>query len=177
MCLDDFYRDLSALNPAARARVNFDDPAAIDWKSVRLVMAQLARGKPARVPVYDFTTHTRRRKSRILAPRSLVIWDGLWLLHHAGLRSRFAFSVFVGCDPAERFRRRCARDLRERGRSLESIRGQFARQVQPMHERFVEPQRDHACCSVASPVTGRQVRELASQLLQLCEPTARKNDE
>jgi uridine kinase len=166
LSLDNFYLDRSSLNKSERDAVNFDDPAAIDWQSVRLVMDQLTRGEAAKVPVYDFATHTRRR-SVTFAPRPLILWDGLWLLHHAPLRDQFSFSVFVGCGEGERLRRRRERDVRERGRSLESIQRQFAGQVQPMHERFVEPQRQQARYFVASPVAAGRLAALSSKLFDL----------
>ena len=149
--LDDFYRDLSALPPAQRDLVNFDDPAAIDWDSLRAVMDNMAAGGAVDLPVYDFATHTRQAVSRRFAPVPLVIWDGLWLLHPEWLRRRFATSIFVECSPELRFARRSERDLRERGRSLESVRRQFYEQVEPMHEQFVEPQKSTARRVLSSP--------------------------
>ena len=166
LSLDDFYRDLSHLGIAARDKVNFDDPAAIDWESVRSVADTLARGEMAQVPIYDFTTHTRRPKARMFAPSEIVVWDGLWLLHEKAVRVRFAWSVYVDCRESERLARRVARDVRERGRTEESIRLQYLNHVQPMHERFVEPQRDFANQVLPSPATGAQVVGLKEELLE-----------
>ena len=149
--LDDFYRDLSALPPGQRDLINFDDPAAIDWEALREVMDKMQAGGAVDLPVYDFATHTRRTATRPFAPVPLVIWDGLWLLHPEWLRARFGTSIFVECSPEVRFERRAERDLRERGRSLESVRRQFYEQVEPMHEQFVEPQKNTARRVLASP--------------------------
>lgn len=167
LSLDDFYRDQSHLAPAARAAVNFDDPAAIDWAAARAVASALAQGEVAQVPSYDFATHTRRKAARPFAPRPLIIWDGLWLLHEPGLRENFSFSVFVDCDQAERLRRRSERDVRERGRTPESVRLQFLSLVQPMHEKFVQPQRTAADRTVASPIAPAELAGLVQQLAEL----------
>jgi uridine kinase len=167
LSLDDFYRDLSPLPMAERDRVNFDDPAAIDWDSARTVADALARGEVAQVPSYDFTTHTRRPETHAFAPRALIVWDGLWLLHENNMRGRFAWSVYVDCPEAERLSRRVTRDVRERGRTEESVRLQCLNHVQPMHERFVEPQRDFADQIMPSPVSMAQVAELKRKLLDL----------
>jgi uridine kinase len=167
LSLDDFYRDLSPLPMAERDPVNFDDPAAIDWDSARYIMDALTRGEPAQVPVYDFATHTRHCEKRPFAPRPLVIWDGLWLLHNATILGRFARSVFMDCGEAERMARRVERDVRERGRTEESIRRQFANHVQPMHAQFVEPQRAFAGKVFKSPVSEEKVADLESDLLDL----------
>jgi uridine kinase len=167
LSLDDFYRDLSHLGIAARDKVNFDDPAAIDWASVRSVADALARGEMAQVPIYDFTTHTRCLETHRFAPREIVIWDGLWLLHENTMRMRFAWSVFVDCHQSIRLSRRVERDVRKRGRTEESVRLQCLNHVQPMHERFVEPQRDFANQVLPSPATGAQVVGLKEELLEL----------
>lgn len=167
LSLDDFYRDLSSLPMVERDRVNFDDPATIDWDAARVVMDSLTRGETAQVAAYDFATHTRRHEKRAFAPRPVVIWDGLWLLHDVTLRARFAQSVFVECSEAVRLARRMERDVRERGRTEESVRHQFTDHVQPMHAQFVEPQRGWAGKVFESPVSAAQVAELKRELLDL----------
>lgn len=165
--LDDFYRDLSGLRPEDRAAVNFDDPAAIDWESVRAVMDALSAGKTAAAPNYDFATHTRRAASRLVAPREWVIWDGLWLLHESWLRQRFHLSAYVECGTAERLARRLERDVRDRGRTPESVRRQFQLHVEPMGLRFVEPQRQWASYRISSPISEAVLEELLQQVRAL----------
>lgn len=144
LSLDDFYRDLAHLSPAEREHVNFDNPRAIDWKTFAHVLKQIRRGRKTGLPVYDFTTHTRRKETREWRATPVVLIDGLWLLHHAGLRRLYDLSVYLDCPEPLRLRRRLRRDQRERGRSRTSILSQFRRQVAPMHERFVAPQAGHA---------------------------------
>lgn len=165
--LDDFYRDLSPLPKAERDAVNFDDPVAIDWEKFRAAIGAMRVGEKMDLPVYDFATHSRKPVPRSLSPPPLVIWDGLWLLHHNWLQEKFALTFFVDCDTEERFRRRAERDVRERGRNIESVRCQFFEHVQPMHEQFVEPQRRKAAQTVASPVNEAKLDGLVHKLLHL----------
>jgi len=165
LSLDDFYRDLSPLPLAAREQVNFDNPASIDWETLRVVIAAMRIAKNLELPAYDFATHTRQPATRHFSPPPLVIWDGLWLLHHEWVREHFALTLFVECGAAERFRRRAERDVRERGRTLESVRRQFDEHVEPMHEQFVEPQRNQASQLVTSPVSPADVESLVRKML------------
>jgi len=167
--LDDFYRDLSLLSPVERDRVNFDDPAAIDWDCLKKTFTSMESGQTVNLPVYDFATHTRTTETRRLEPVPLVIWDGLWLLHHEWLRPRFAGRIFVQCPAAVRFERRAERDLRERGRSLESVRRQFFDVVEPMHEKFVAPQVAAATRVLTSPPAPGEVDKLLLEMAALAD--------
>jgi uridine kinase len=170
--LDDYYRDLSALPPADREDVNFDDPASIDWHSMAEVMDRLRHCQPIEVPSYNFHSHTRDPIPRQVTPMPVMIWDGLWLLHQDEIRSRFDWSCFLDCDEGERLDRRLARDARERGRSPDAVRKQFLQQVQPMHLDHVEPQRWKASQVIQAPVTDAQVQDLAARLRSMAGITS-----
>ena len=160
LCLDHFYRDLDHLPGSERELVNFDDPAAIDWDALLVVMESLERGEVAQIPVYDFTEHVRKEEIVVLESRPFVVIEGLWLLHPEWLREKFAMSVFVDCPEEVRLLRRVERDVIARGRTEESVRRQFAEHVQPMHACFVEPQREWAMRCVSSPLLKEEQIEL-----------------
>jgi uridine kinase len=166
LALDDFYRDLGHLPENDRDRVNFDDPAAIDWESLREVLECLERGEPAHIPVYDFSSHTRMPETRHFSHAPLVVLEGLWLLHPEWLREKFALSVFVECPEEERLRRRINRDVSMRGRTEESVRQQFTHHVQPMHAMFVENQRAWATHCVHSPLSMSERERLTAACLE-----------
>ncbi len=86
--------------------------------------------------------------------------EGLWLLHPEWLREKFSFSVFVDCPENERLQRRIERDVPTRGRTEQSVREQFSHHVKPMHDLFVEPQREWAMRCVDSPQTEMEHAEL-----------------
>ncbi len=149
--LDNFYRDLSQMDLAERERVNFDEPAAIDWGGVATFFETLELKQSALLPVYDFGTHTRRGQGVKCESKPVVIWDGLWLLGPDWLGERICWSVFVECPAEERLRRRIRRDRLERDRSEGSVKAQFYGMVNPMHDLHVEPQRNRAMMRVVSP--------------------------
>lgn len=142
--LDWYYRDLSHLAPGERARWNFDHPEALDWELMFGQLQRLAAGEAVAPPVYDFTTHTRRPAVRAAGPAKLVVLEGILALHRAEVRQALDLRVFVAAAEPVRLVRRLARDVRERGRTPESVHEQFAATVRPMHDAFVEPTREHA---------------------------------
>jgi len=140
LSLDDFYRDRSGLSPSRRATINFDHPRAIDWTFIERVLRDCRAGKAARVPRYDFKTHSRLRSSKLLKLRPIILVDGLWLLRRPSIRRLFDLRVFLVCPASIRLRRRLARDVLARGRTRASIEKQFWTTVQPMHLKYVAPQ-------------------------------------
>lgn len=140
LSLDDFYRDLSALTPRQRERVNVDHPEAIDWPLFLKCLKQIRRGEKTLLPRYDFVTHTRLAKPRVWQPRPVVIIDGLWLLGRPELRRVYSHTVYVDCAEELRLARRLARDQQQRGRSRASVLRQWRSHVKPMHDAHVAPQ-------------------------------------
>jgi uridine kinase len=141
---DSYYRDLSALPLSERARMNFDHPDALDWPLLREQVGSLRAGRAVEKPVYDFRNHSRLAATVRVEPRPLLILEGILIFHDPELRAAMDIKVFVDVDPDIRFIRRLERDIRERGRSLDSVTQQYLSTVRPMHMEFVEPARRHA---------------------------------
>ena len=162
LSLDDFYRDRSRLSPARRARLNFDHPRAIDWKAFEKCLRACAAGKSCRLPRYDFATHTRRVGQTVLRPKPVMVVDGLWLWHRPGLRSLFALRIYIECSQPTRLSRRLGRDQRARGRDRQSVLRQFRETVEPMHARYVAPQKKWATLRLRGKWGGKEVREVVA---------------
>ena len=141
---DEYYHDLVHLTPDERALVNYDHPDSLDVDLLVSHLDGLLAGRPAEVPVYDFTTHTRTGTTRRVEPRPVIVVDGILVLAFPVIRERLDVSVFVEAPAEVRLARRLDRDVRERGRTPESVRTQFAATVAPMHDAFVSPCRDLA---------------------------------
>jgi uridine kinase len=164
LSLDDFYLDRSHLSPARRARINFDEPRAIDWRRLTRVLRSLRGGRPARVPIYDFTTHCRRQQHRFLKPKPVLLVEGLWLLHRRELRRLFDLSIFLNVSRQRRFERRLRRDVSERGRGRASVEEQFRRMVEPMHHKYVAPQAKWADLVVSKTCSVGQMTQIAKNI-------------
>ena len=164
LSLDDFYRDRSHLDPERRAKMNFDNPRAIDWLTVEETLNKLRNGREARLPRYNFKTHCRLPEENMLAPKPVVILYGLWLLRRSSVRSAFGVKIFIECPTRARRNRRLTRDLRSRGRSRRSVLEQLRKTVEPMYARFVAPQQKWADITLRHDISEREVRRLAQRL-------------
>lgn len=142
--LDHYYIDLAHLPLEERARTNFDEPAAVDRDAIVHDVAALRRGEPVVAPLYDFATHARARGGERIVPAGLVVVEGLFALYWPELREHFFVKLFVDAPDSLCLARRLERDVRERGRTPESVRAQFAATVQPGAERFIRPTRAFA---------------------------------
>ncbi|HUF37804.1 MAG TPA: uridine kinase [Anaerolineales bacterium] len=141
---DAYYKDLSALPPQQRAAVNFDHPNSLENELLCRHIEVLRCGKPVDLPVYDFTTHSRTAETIRVAPKPVIIVEGILIFIEAGLRGMFDVKIYVDTDPDLRFIRRLERDLRERGRTTDSVIHQYLTTVRPMHLEFVEPSKRYA---------------------------------
>lgn len=141
---DAYYRSQSHLPVDVRARTNYDEPSAFDTELLAAHVDDLVAGRPVARPVYDFTHHDRSDDTVPVASREVLVVEGILVLHEPSLRDRMTLKVYVDAPPDERFIRRLERDVRERGRSPESVIAQYRTTVKPMHDLFVEPSKQHA---------------------------------
>ena len=141
---DAYYRAQPEIPAEVRALTNYDEPSAFDTDLLVEHVDALVRGEGVARPVYDFTRDDRAEATVPLKPAPVLVVEGILVLHEPELRSRMTLKVFVDAPPDERFIRRLERDVKERGRSAESVINQYRRTVKPMHDLFVEPTKAHA---------------------------------
>jgi uridine kinase len=136
---DNFYIDQSARFDHDGGSVNFDHPDSIDFHLLAEKLRRLKGGAAVDIPIYDFVTHSRRSEVLHIAPKPVVLVDGILIFHSIEVRSLFDDLIFFDTPENLRFHRRLERDVKERGRTPDGVRAQFLKQVKPMHDRFVEP--------------------------------------
>jgi uridine kinase len=171
---DAYYRDLGHLQLEARARCNFDEPAALDGERLARDLACLRRGESVLLPSYDFVTHTRLAQQVSVPARPVVLVEGILVLALPELHGLFDLRIFVDASEEVRLARRMARDVGERGRTRESVLVQFAAQTRPMHQLHVEPSRAHADLIVSGETTPVQsVAGITSVILRKLGPEDR----
>ena len=141
---DDYYCDQSDLTPEERRKQNYDHPQAFDWPLLVEHVRALRNGEAIEMPEYDFTIDNRSNKTIHVKPAPVIVIEGLFALYDADLRKMMSLKIFVDTAADVRFIRRMQRDITERGRSVESVIGQYLDTVRPMHKQFIEPTKRHA---------------------------------
>ena len=141
---DSYYRDLTDMPLDERHQANFDHPDSIDSNMLVNHLIRLRQGLQVEMPLYDFRTHTRTTNIEIIEPKPVVIVEGILIFAEPRILGMLDVRVFVDTPDDVRFIRRLQRDISERGRTVESVIGQYYRTVRPMHHEFVEPSKRHA---------------------------------
>ena len=141
---DAYYRDLKHLDFEERAAQNFDHPDAFETELMVEHIHQLRKGIAIDKPVYDYATHLRTSQTTRVEPAPVLVVDGILVLSEERLRDAMDLKIFVDTDADVRLVRRIQRDIKERGRSHDSVLEQYMTTVRPMHLQFVEPSKRYA---------------------------------
>lgn len=136
---DNYYKRHDDLPYTERCKLNYDHPDAFDTGLLVAHLNALRRGETIACPVYDFTRHNRSDRTLAIAPAPVIIVEGILIFAQKCLRDLMDIKIFVDTDADVRILRRVMRDVKKRGRSLDSIAAQYLSTVKPMHEQFVEP--------------------------------------
>ncbi|MBQ6524156.1 MAG: uridine kinase [Atopobiaceae bacterium] len=152
---DNYYRAHHEMTYEERTLLNYDHPDAYETELLVEHLAALKRGEAVEVPVYDFSIYDRTDKTTTVEPSRVIIVEGIVIFAHPALRDLLDVKVYVDCDADVRILRRLMRDVKERGRSLDSVVNQYLSTVKPMHEAFVEPSKRYA--DVIIPTGGQNL--------------------
>jgi uridine kinase len=141
---DLYYRDMGDMPVADRAQINFDHPDAYDNALMLHQLELLRNGQSIDRPIYNFSTHSRQPETIHVKPLPVIIAEGILVFNDPRMRDLMDLKIFVDCDPDIRFIRRLQRDIRERGRIVESVISQYLSTVRPMHQQYVAPSMHYA---------------------------------
>ena len=141
---DNYYKRHDELTYEERSRINYDEPAAFDTALMAYQLECLRHGEAVECPVYDYTVHNRSSETVRIEPRRVILVEGILIFESEALRNLMDIKIFVDTDADIRICRRIRRDVRKRGRTLESVVEQYQTTVKPMHEKYVEPSKKHA---------------------------------
>ena len=141
---DEYYKDQSHLTMEERLKTNYDHPFAFDNDLLVQQVNALVAGKSIDTPTYDFVNHTRSSETNHVDPADVIILEGLFILESKELRDLLDIKIFVDTPADIRFIRRLTRDVKERGRTLDSVVNQYVDTVRVMHNSFIEPSKRYA---------------------------------
>jgi len=136
---DDYYR-----SGEHSPDFNYDEPSAFETELLTEHLDMLIGGASVEVPIYDYTIHRRSEQKRHIDPAEVIIIEGILVFENEELRKRTDLRIFVDTPEEDRLKRRIKRDTRDRGRTEESVKKQFESTVKPMHDLYVEPEKDFA---------------------------------
>ena len=136
---DNYYKSHRDIPFEERVKLNYDHPDAFDTDLMIQDIQALKRGERIYCPVYDYTVHDRSDQVIEIKPTKVVIVEGILIFENPQLRELMDIKIFVDTDADVRILRRILRDVKKRGRSLDSVISQYLTTVKPMHDRFVEP--------------------------------------
>lgn len=152
---DSYYKRHDNMTYEERSLLNYDHPDAFDTELLCAHIRMLKEGKPIHMPVYDYTVHNRSDKTVQVHPAPVIVLEGILIFAEAELCELMDIRVFVDTDADVRILRRIVRDVKERGRSLDSVISQYLTTVKPMHEQFVEPSK--RCADIIVPEGGKNL--------------------
>ena len=141
---DSYYLDQSHITFEERLKTNYDHPNAFDNDLLMEQIRQLQRYEAIEIPVYDYALHTRSKETVHVEPKEVIILEGILVLEDEKLRDLMDIKLYVDTDADIRILRRMVRDIKERGRTIESVIDQYLSVVRPMHNQFVEPSKSYA---------------------------------
>lgn len=141
---DNYYKRHDEMPYEERCKLNYDHPDAFDTGLIVEQLRLLKAGHPVDCPLYDYTIHNRSDQTIRIQPAPVIIVEGILLFVEPELCRLFDYKIFVDTDADERILRRLLRDVKDRGRSLDSVVNQYLTTVKPMHEAFVEPSKRKA---------------------------------
>ncbi|KIY21555.1 MULTISPECIES: uridine kinase [Mesobacillus] len=141
---DYYYKDQSHLPMEQRLKTNYDHPLAFDNDLLIKHIQKLLQHEPVEKPVYDYSIHTRSNEVIYVEPKDVIILEGILILEDERLRDLMDIKLYVDTDADLRIIRRLLRDIKERGRSMDSVIEQYVNVVRPMHNQFIEPTKRYA---------------------------------
>ncbi len=141
---DCYYLRRDDLSFHDRENINYDHPDAIEHELLIEQLVALRTGRSIELPQYDYSQHNRDARTLHVEPSTVLILEGILILHRPELRDLLDLKIFVDVPLDICLSRRLRRDIADRGRSLDSVLTQYHQTVRPMFYEYVDPSKEHA---------------------------------
>ena len=170
---DCYYKDNAHIPLEERLKMNYDEPASIEWSLLCRHIRELREGKTIQMPTYDFITCSRLKETVKTPPSEVVVIEGILVLTDPELREMMDVKVFVDADADERLIRVIQRDCVERGRTPQMVIDRYQSTLKPMHELYIEPSKRYADLIIPQGGNNRvAIRLLTDYIRSLITSTA-----
>ena len=150
---DSYYKAHDDMTYEERCKLNYDHPDSFDTPLLLEHLRKLKAGESVEAPVYDYTIHNRSKETETIKPARVLLVEGILIYAEPELCRELDIKIYVDTDADVRILRRIVRDVKKRGRTLDSVIDQYLTTVKPMHEEFVEPSKRRA--DIIIPEGGR----------------------
>lgn len=141
---DSYYKNNAHIPLEERLKMNYDEPASIEWTLLTKQIRELKEGHDIEMPTYDFITCSRLKETVHVCPKEVIVVEGILVLTDRELREMLDVKVFVDADADERLIRVIRRDCVERGRTPDMVIDRYEETLKPMHELHIEPSKRYA---------------------------------
>lgn len=141
---DCYYRDFNHLPPQEREHINYDHPSSLEHELLLKHLKKISAGHVVEIPQWSFAEHARKKEKKSFKPTKILILEGILLLSDPKLREFMDISIFIDTPLDICLIRRLCRDVKERGRTMESVLKQYQETVRPMFFHFIEPSKQYA---------------------------------
>ena len=143
--VDSYYNNLSHLSMQEREKTNFDHPNAFDFELLHQDLNKIKKLQHINIPIYDYKTHTRKLEfNHINKIYDIILLEGIFSLYSKDIRNMLTASIFVDIPNNIRKKRRISRDIKDRKRTIESIKKQYISTVEPMYTQYIKPTKKHS---------------------------------
>ena len=143
--VDSYYNNLSHLSMQEREKTNFDHPNAFDFQLLHQDLNKIKKLQHINIPIYDYKTHTRKLEfNHINKIPNIILLEGIFSLYNKDIREMLTASIFVDIPNNIRKKRRIARDIKDRRRTIKSIEKQYISTVEPMYIQYIKPTKKHS---------------------------------
>ena len=134
---DCYYKDHSHLPFEERCKLNYDEPGIFDHDALLADVQSLMNGQPITRKGYDYANHKRADTDERIAPPDVLILEGIHCFHDPRLLELMYLKLYMNVDADICLLRRIERDIKSRGRSIDSISEQYRSTVRPMFEQYI----------------------------------------
>ena len=141
---DNYYKAHDDLTYEERSLLNYDHPDAFDTDLMIEHLKLLKQGRSIHCPVYDYTVHNRSSEVTLIVPTRVILVEGILIFENRELCDQMDIKIFVDADDDDRLMRVMARDIIERGKTVEKVIERYSKTVKPMYLQFIEPSKRYA---------------------------------